>query len=46
MGAGGVIILKTIKSALQVGCNKSGSVKLWHALVLTHAVAFLAGLAL
>lgn len=43
MGAGGIIILKNLKSALQVGVTKSGRVKLWHGLVLTHALCALAG---
>lgn len=45
MGAGGVIIIlkKVVKDALSVGVTPSGGVKLWHALVLTHAAAFLAG---
>lgn len=31
MGAGGVIIiLKAVKSALQVGVTRSGNPKLWH----------------
>lgn len=45
MGAGGVIVLKNLKSALTVGCNKSGSVKLWMVLLATHLAAFLFGLA-
>ncbi len=45
MGAGGTIILKNVKEALQVSCNKSGSVKLWYVLAVTHLAAFLAGLA-
>lgn len=45
MGGGGVIVImkKVLKDSLTVGLNKSGSVKLWHALVLTHAAAFVAG---
>lgn len=43
MGAGGVIILKNVKAALSVGCNKSGSVKLWMVLVATHVAAFVGG---
>ena len=39
MGAGGTIILKNVASALQVGCNKTGSVKLWHLLLASHAIA-------
>lgn len=48
MGGGGVIIIlkKVAKDALSVGLNQSGSVKLWHALVASHVVAFLIGLAL
>jgi hypothetical protein len=42
-GSGGPIILKNIKAALSVSANPSGSVKLWHALLLTHVLAFLAG---
>lgn len=45
MGAGGTIILRNVKAALSVGCNRSGSVKIWHVLLGTHLVAFLAGLA-
>lgn len=44
MGAGGIIIiLRNIRSALSVGCNRSGSVKLWHALLATHALAWAIG---
>lgn len=46
MGAGGVIILKNVKSALNVGCNKSGSIKLWYVWLASLVAAFLAGLAL
>lgn len=40
-GSDGGIIIRNIKTALQVGCNRSGSVKLWHVLTLTHALAAL-----
>lgn len=43
MGAGGVIIIRNLKAALSVGCNKSGSVKLWHVLTATHLGMLIAG---
>lgn len=43
MGAGGIIIIRNLKSALSVGCNAKGSVKLWQALIVTHALCALAG---
>jgi len=43
MGAGGIIIIRNLKSALSVGCNAKGSVKLWHVLMLTHAIAWAMG---
>ncbi len=42
-GGGGVIILKMVKDSMQVGLNKSGSVKLWHVLALTHVLSAIAG---
>ncbi len=42
-GSGGPIILKIVKDALSVSCNKSGSVKLWHAVLAFGAMCFLAG---
>lgn len=45
MGGGGVIIIlkRVVKDALQVGVSPSGKWKLWHVLLATHVVAFLAG---
>ncbi len=45
MGGGGVIIIlkRNIKTALQLGLNPSGSVKVWHALVASHALSFVGG---
>lgn len=44
MGAGGVIVIgKAVKSALQVGITPSGKWKIWHALLATHALSFVAG---
>lgn len=37
-GGAGPIILKVVKDSLSVGVNKSGSVKLWHIIVLSHLV--------
>lgn len=44
MGAGGIIIIRNLKAAAQVSVTPSGSVKAWHLLVATHALAFVAGL--
>lgn len=41
-----VIIHKIVKDALSVGVTTSGKYKLWQALLVTHALAFLAGLAI
>ena len=48
MGGGGPIIIlkKVAKDALSVGLNQSGSVKMWHVLLVTHAAAFVTGLIL
>jgi hypothetical protein len=44
MGAGGIIVIgKAVKSALQVGVTRSGNFKLWHILVVTHALCWAAG---
>lgn len=43
MGAGPIIIIRNLRAALSVGCNRSGSVKLWHALVASHAAMLAAG---
>jgi hypothetical protein len=41
---GGIIIIrKLVQDALSVSLNKSGSLKIWHALVLTHVLAFVGG---
>lgn len=43
MGAGGIIILKNVKSALTVGLSQSGNPKLWHALIVSHGVVWALG---
>ena len=43
-GGGGPIILKLVKDALNVSIVPSGKYKIKHALYVTHAFAFLAGL--
>ncbi len=43
-GSGGPIILKIVRDALGVSVTTNGKWKLWHALVLTHLLAFIGGL--
>lgn len=43
MGAGGIIVIRNLRAALSVGCNRSGSVKLWHMLLMTHAAMWALG---
>ena len=45
-GSDGGVIIRNLKSALQVGCNRSGSVKLWYVLIATHVAVFVVGKAL
>ena len=45
-GGAGPIILKIVKDSLSVGVTPSGKWKLWHVLVLTHAIALAVGIAL
>jgi len=45
-GNGGVIILKTLKTAAQLSVTANGKVKVWHVLVASHVAAFVLGLAL
>ena len=42
-GGGGVIIIKSLKTAAQLSVVPSGKFKVWHVLLLTHAVAFVFG---
>lgn len=42
-GGGGVIILKTLKTAAQLGVTTNGKVKVWHVLIVSHLAAFLLG---
>lgn len=42
-GGGGVIIIKNLKAAASLGVTTSGRYKVWHVLVLTHVLAFVAG---
>lgn len=43
-GGGGVIILKTLRTAAGLSVSASGKYKLWHALVASHALVFVIGL--
>lgn len=42
-GGGGVIIIKNLKAAASLSVSPSGKWKLWHALLVTHALAWALG---
>lgn len=42
-GGGGIIIIKNLKAAAQLSLSTNGKVKVWHAFVLTHVLAFVLG---
>jgi len=42
-GSDGGVIIRNLKAALSVGCNRSGSVKLWHAVLAFGVACFVAG---
>jgi hypothetical protein len=42
-GGGGIIILKNLKTAAGLSITPNGKWKVWHLLVVTHALAWAAG---
>lgn len=42
-GSDGGVIVRNLKTAMQLSLSRSGRVKVWHGLTLTHALALLAG---
>ncbi len=44
-GGGGVIVLKTLKTASQLSVTPNGKWKVYHVLIVTHVLAFLIGMA-
>ena len=42
-GSDGGVIIRNLKTAAGLSLSKSGKVKVWHGLLLTHLLVFLSG---